>query len=68
MNHFGCFWPEHIELVAGDQLEFLDQHLLTPGHEDVPVRMQLSVAAKEPFALMKVDHGLLVSTCPTRGA
>jgi hypothetical protein len=68
MNHFGCFWPERIDQVADDQLEFLHQHLLTPGDEGAPVRMQLSVAAKEPFALMKVDHGLLVSTCPTRGA
>lgn len=30
MNHFDCYWPEHIERVAGDQLTFLRQQLLTP--------------------------------------
>jgi uncharacterized protein len=30
IDHFGCFWPEHIEHVAGDQLEFLHRHLRTP--------------------------------------
>jgi pimeloyl-ACP methyl ester carboxylesterase len=27
IDHFGCFWPEHIDRVAGDQLEFLRRHL-----------------------------------------
>ena len=27
IDHFGCYWPEHIDHVAGDQLEFLRQHV-----------------------------------------
>jgi dienelactone hydrolase len=27
IDHFECFWPEHIERIAGDQLEFLHRHL-----------------------------------------
>ena len=29
IDHFGCFWPEHIDHVAHDQLDFLERHLLT---------------------------------------
>ena len=29
IDHFDCFWPEHIEHVARDQLLFLKRHLLT---------------------------------------
>jgi dienelactone hydrolase len=29
IDHFGYFWPEHIEHVACDQLVFLQRHLLT---------------------------------------
>jgi pimeloyl-ACP methyl ester carboxylesterase len=28
IDHFGCFWPEHIDHVADDQLEFLQRHLV----------------------------------------
>ena len=28
MDHFGCFTPEYIDRVAGDQLEFLRRHLV----------------------------------------
>lgn len=27
IDHFGCFWPEHVDEVAGDQVEFLSRHL-----------------------------------------
>lgn len=27
IDHFGCFWPEHIDEVAGDQIEFLGSSL-----------------------------------------
>jgi pimeloyl-ACP methyl ester carboxylesterase len=27
IDHFECFWPEHIERVASDQLDFLHRHL-----------------------------------------
>jgi pimeloyl-ACP methyl ester carboxylesterase len=27
MGHFGCFWPEHIDRVAGDQISFLRRRL-----------------------------------------
>jgi pimeloyl-ACP methyl ester carboxylesterase len=26
-DHFGCFWPEHLDQVAADQLRFLERHL-----------------------------------------
>jgi hypothetical protein len=26
IDHFGCYWPEHIDQVAGDQLKFLQRH------------------------------------------
>jgi pimeloyl-ACP methyl ester carboxylesterase len=26
IDHFGCYWPEHIDQLAGDQLEFLRRH------------------------------------------
>jgi dienelactone hydrolase len=29
LDHFGCFWPEHIGRVAVDQLDFLRRHLGT---------------------------------------
>lgn len=32
IDHFECFWPEHLELVAADQINFLHRHLLKPGH------------------------------------
>ena len=38
IDHFGCFWPEHIDRVAGDQLEFLQRHTSAAG----PRRPQLS--------------------------
>ena len=31
MGHFGCFWPEHIDQVAGDQITFLRRHLAAPA-------------------------------------
>jgi pimeloyl-ACP methyl ester carboxylesterase len=31
IDHFGCFWPEHIDEVAGDQIAFLRRHLLSAG-------------------------------------
>ena len=27
IDHFDCFWPEHIDEVAGDQIAFLHRHL-----------------------------------------
>jgi len=27
IDHFDCFWPEHIDEVAGDQITFLHRHL-----------------------------------------
>jgi pimeloyl-ACP methyl ester carboxylesterase len=41
IDHFECFWPEHIEHVAGDQLDFLRRHVLfnrlaTPTPADRP--------------------------------
>jgi hypothetical protein len=27
IDHFGCCWPEHIDQIAGDQLEFLRRHV-----------------------------------------
>jgi dienelactone hydrolase len=29
IDHFECFWPEHLDHVAGDQTAFLRRHLLT---------------------------------------
>jgi quorum-quenching protein AidA len=31
VDHFGCFWPEHLDRVADDQIEFLRHHLLRPS-------------------------------------
>jgi len=31
IDHFGCFWPEHVDEVAADQIEFLRRHLMTRG-------------------------------------
>jgi dienelactone hydrolase len=28
IDHFGCFWPEHIDRIADDQIEFVLSHLL----------------------------------------
>jgi pimeloyl-ACP methyl ester carboxylesterase len=28
IDHFGCFWPEHIDRVVDDELDFLRRHLL----------------------------------------
>jgi pimeloyl-ACP methyl ester carboxylesterase len=28
IDHFGCFWPEHIDRVTDDQIDFLRRHLL----------------------------------------
>lgn len=30
IDHFGCFSPEHVDEVAGDQIEFFSIHLLQP--------------------------------------
>jgi uncharacterized protein len=30
IDHFGCFWPEHAEHLASDQLKFLHRHLHIP--------------------------------------
>jgi pimeloyl-ACP methyl ester carboxylesterase len=27
IDHFGCFWPEHVDDLAGDQIDFLRRHL-----------------------------------------
>jgi pimeloyl-ACP methyl ester carboxylesterase len=27
VGHLGCFWPEHVDEIAGDQVEFLHRHL-----------------------------------------
>lgn len=29
LNHFDCFWPEHLDSVARDQVDFLRRHLIT---------------------------------------
>ena len=31
IDHFGCFWPEHFDEMAGDQIGFLSHHLLRPS-------------------------------------
>lgn len=31
IDHFGCYAPEHIDSVAGDELEFLRRHVLRQG-------------------------------------
>ena len=31
IDHFECFWPEHIDRVVNDELDFLRRHLLTSG-------------------------------------
>ncbi len=31
IDHFGCFWPEHFNEVAGDQIEFLSHRILRPS-------------------------------------
>jgi alpha-beta hydrolase superfamily lysophospholipase len=31
VDHFGCFWPEHIERIANDELDFLQRHLVAAG-------------------------------------
>jgi uncharacterized protein len=28
IDHFECFWPEHLDLIAADQIKFLQDHLL----------------------------------------
>jgi len=28
IDHFACFWPEHIDQIASDQIDFLRRHLL----------------------------------------
>ncbi len=28
LNHFDCFWPEHLDVVAGDHVDFLRHHLI----------------------------------------
>jgi dienelactone hydrolase len=30
IDHFECFWPEHLDLVAADQVTFLRHHLFNP--------------------------------------
>jgi hypothetical protein len=30
IDHFGCFWPEHIDHIAHDQLDFLRRHMPNP--------------------------------------
>jgi hypothetical protein len=42
IDHFGCFWPEHIEHVARDQLVFLQHQLLTPKTHHTPARRPLT--------------------------
>lgn len=32
IDHFGCFWPGHIDRVAGDQVSFLRRVLAPAGH------------------------------------
>ena len=41
MDHFGCFWPEHIEHVAGEQIDFLHRHLSNPNTHHTPPRASL---------------------------
>ena len=36
IDHFECFWPEHADKVARDQLDFLRRHLLPPDHLPAP--------------------------------
>jgi len=39
IDHFGCFWPEHIGHLAGDQLKFLHRHLSIPKtHHTTPAQ------------------------------
>ena len=38
IDHFGCYWPEHIDEVVGDQIEFLQRHTSAAD----PHRPQLS--------------------------
>jgi uncharacterized protein len=46
IDHFGCYWPEHIDQVAGDQLEFLRRHMFAAD----PHRPQLS---RTPFRVQR---------------
>ena len=31
LDHFACFWPEHIDRVASDQVDFLRRRLPSPS-------------------------------------
>jgi dienelactone hydrolase len=33
IDHFGCFWPEHLDEVVDDEVAFLRSHLTTTGGE-----------------------------------
>jgi pimeloyl-ACP methyl ester carboxylesterase len=51
IDHFDCFWPEHIAHVAGDQLDFLHRHLPTPddaAHPGPPGRCRTPTQATPP--------------------
>jgi len=45
IDHFGCYWPEHID-EAGDQLKFLRRHTSAAD----PHRPQL---ARTPFRVQR---------------
>ena len=31
IDHFGCFWPEHLDTVCSDEVEFLRRHVVAAG-------------------------------------
>jgi pimeloyl-ACP methyl ester carboxylesterase len=39
IDHFECFWPQHIGQVARDQLDFLQRHLPTPNTQHPQARV-----------------------------
>lgn len=39
VDHFQCFWPEHIDRIANDEVAFLHRHLLSGGPDRPPSRL-----------------------------
>jgi hypothetical protein len=39
IDHFECFWPEHLDLVAADQIKFLHRHVFNrdPSPKEAPL-------------------------------
>jgi len=65
IDHFECFWPEHLDLIAADQIKFLQHHLVEPERatEGAPAPGSLADASRRTDEAEREPLAVSTASC-----